>query len=440
MGRAAAAGVASGSGSDPASVRAGESGGPGRPEDVELTILMPCLNEAETVATCVEKAVRFLAEHRVHGEVLVADNGSTDGSRDLAAAAGARIVEVAERGYGAALIAGIEAARGRYVIMGDADDSYDFLALAPFVAALRAGGELVMGNRFAGGIAPGAMPVLHRYLGNPVLSWLGRLFFRSRVGDFHCGLRGFHRDRVRKLGLTSLGMEFASELVVKASLSGLRITQVPTTLSPAGRSRPPHLRTWRDGWRHLRFLLLYSPRWLFYYPGVALMSLGLVIGIPVVAGPVRLGAVTFDVDSLVAAAGIFVMGYQSALFAVLTKVYAATEGFLPGGRRTRWMAEDFRLEWGLLAGVAIFAAGLAGMVVSLLHWNVAGFGLLDVERELRLVVPSVAALMVGLQTVFASLFVSILGIRRHGGSRVPEPWQGTIPPVPRPPAPVPGLR
>jgi hypothetical protein len=279
------------------------------------------------------------------------------------------------------------------------------------------------------------MPFLHRYLGNPVLSWLGRLFFRSRIGDFHCGLRAFRRDRVLELGLTSLGMEFASELVVKASLSGLRVTEVPTTLSPDGRSRPPHLRTWRDGWRHLRFLLLYSPRWLFYYPGLALMSLALVIGIPVTAGPLHLGRITLDVDSLVAAAGIFVMGYQSVLFAVLTKVYAAAEGFLPSGRRTRWVAEEFRLEWGLLAGAAIFAAGLAGMIVSLSHWNVAGFGVLDAQRELRVVVPSVAALMVGLQTVYSSLFVSILGIR-HSGRTVPEPQRGRVAPVPGPRVPV----
>src|ERR1017187_9439324 len=255
---------------------------------VEVTVLMPCLDEAETVATCVDKAVAFLVDHDIDGEVVVADNGSTDGSQQAAEAAGARVVSIPERGYGSALLGGIRAARGKYVIMGDADDSYDFTALMPFLDRLRAGADLVMGNRFQGGIAPGAMPALHRYLGNPVLSFTGRLFFRSKIGDFHCGLRGFRRDSVLALGLQASGMEFASEMVVKATLAGQRVEEVPTTLSPDGRSRPPHLRSWRDGWRHLRFLLLFSPRWLFLIPGAALFALGLVIGVAVTLAPLRL--------------------------------------------------------------------------------------------------------------------------------------------------------
>src|SRR5579875_127760 len=265
---------------------------------VELTVVMACLNEAETVATCVRKAVNFLAASGVDGEVLIADNGSTDGSQALAEQAGARVVDVAEKGYGNALMAGIAAARGEYVIMGDSDDSYDFTNLMPFVEALRQGADLVMGNRFKGGIAPGAMPPLHRYLGNPVLSFVGRLLFRSKIGDFHCGLRGFRRDSVLALGLQATGMEFASEMVVKATLAGQRVTEVPTTLSKDGRSRPPHLRSWRDGWRHLRFLLLFSPRWLFFLPGLALLVAGLVIGGVVAPHPFSIGAVTFDVDTL----------------------------------------------------------------------------------------------------------------------------------------------
>jgi glycosyltransferase involved in cell wall biosynthesis len=379
---------------------------------VELTVVMPCLNEAETVAVCVRKATGFLAAHGVDGEVVVADNGSTDGSQELAREAGARVVSIPEQGYGNALIGGIQAARGRYVIMGDADDSYDFTALMPFVLALRQGADLVMGNRFAGGIAPGAMPPLHRYLGNPVLSFIGRLFFRSKIGDFHCGLRGFRRDSVLALGLQAGGMEFASEMVVKATLAGQRITEVATMLSPDGRSRPSHLRSWRDGWRHLRFLLLFSPRWLFLIPGLVLLAIGLVIGTAVVPKPFSVGSVKFDVDTLVAAAAMVVIGFQAVLFALFTKVYASAEGFLPEHRWPQRVMRAWTLERGLLAGGLLGLAGLAGTIASLVDWQQHRFGALQPTHVLRLMIPSATALIVSCQVIFGTFFLSILAIKR----------------------------
>jgi hypothetical protein len=381
-------------------------------DDVELTVVMPCLNEAETVATCVRKAMGFLRESGISGEVVVADNGSTDGSQQLATDAGARVVPVSEKGYGNALMGGIVAARGEYVIMGDADDSYDFTNLMPFVEKLRAGADLVMGNRFKGGIEPGAMPKLHRYLGNPVLSAVGRLFFSSKIGDFHCGLRGFRRDSVMKLGLQATGMEFASELVVKATLNGQRIEEVPTTLAKDGRSRPPHLRSWRDGWRHLRFLLLFSPRWLFLFPGLFLFVAGLVIGAVVVPRPFSIGSVTFDVDTLVAASAMVVIGFQSVLFALFTNVYASAEGFLPDNHRVKRILSTLSLERGLLTGAGLAVAGIIGVVFSFFYWHGAKFGSLNYDHALRLVVPSVTALMISCQIILGTFFLSILGIRR----------------------------
>jgi hypothetical protein len=379
---------------------------------VELTIVMPCLNEAETVATCVRKAVKFIADSGIAGEVVVADNGSTDGSRLLAEEAGARVVPVADKGYGNALMGGILAARGEYVIMGDADDSYDFSNLMPFVTELRGGADLVMGNRFKGGIAPGAMPPLHRYLGNPVLSFAGRLFFRSPIGDFHCGLRGFRRDSALKLGLQATGMEFASEMVVKATLARQRVTEVPATLAKDGRSRPPHLRSWRDGWRHLRFLLLFSPRWLFFLPGIAIGVAGLVIGAAVAAGPLTIGSVTFDVDTLVAASAMVVIGFQAVLFWLFTQVYAGAEGFLPEEPRVQRLLGKLSLERGLIIGAAIGLAGLVGLVFSLTYWQAHKFGQLNYEHALRLMVPSVTALVVSCQLVLGTFFLSILGIKQ----------------------------
>jgi glycosyltransferase involved in cell wall biosynthesis len=384
-------------------------------ENVELTVVMPCLNEAETVATCVRKAIGFLAASGISGEVLVADNGSTDGSQQLAADAGARVVPIPEKGYGNALMGGIEAARGKYIIMGDADDSYDFTNLMPFVNELRQGADLVMGNRFAGGIAPGAMPPLHRYLGNPVLSFVGRLFFRSKIGDFHCGLRGFSRDAMMALHLQATGMEFASEMVVKAALAGQRVTEVPTTLAKDGRSRPPHLHTWRDGWRHLRFLLLFSPRWLFFLPGLVLLTAGLVVGAIVIPHPFTVGSVTFDVDTLVAASAAVVIGFQAVLFWLFTQVYAGSEGFLPEEPKVQRLLEKLSLERGLILGALIGLAGLAGLIFSLLYWNGLKFHQLNYEHSLRLMIPSVTALMVSCQVILGTFFLSILGIKhtRH---------------------------
>jgi Glycosyl transferase family 2 len=379
---------------------------------VELTIVMPCLNEAETVATCVRKAVRFIADNGIDGEVVVADNGSTDGSRALAAEAGARVVPIADRGYGNALMGGIIAARGEYVIMGDADDSYDFTNLMPFVTKLREGCDLVMGNRFKGGIAPGAMPPLHRYLGTPVLSFIGRLFFRSNIGDFNCGLRGFRRDSAIKLGLQATGMEFASEMIVKAALAHQKISEVPTTLAKDGRSRPPHLNTWRDGWRHLRFLLLFSPRWLFFIPGLVLLVVGLGLGAAVATGPLTIGGVSFDVDTLVACGACVDIGFQAILFWLFTQVYAGSEGFLPTEPRVQTLLGKLSLERGLLTGVVVGLAGLVGLIFSLTYWQGQAFGHLNYEHALRLMVPSVTALVLSCQLILGTFFLSILGIKQ----------------------------
>jgi glycosyltransferase involved in cell wall biosynthesis len=388
---------------------------------VELSVVMPCLNEAETVETCVRKALGFFAEHGVDGEVVIADNGSTDGSQQLARDAGARVVPVSAKGYGSALMGGIRAARGTYVAMGDADDSYDFTALMPFLEQLRDGADLVMGNRFKGGIAPGAMPALHKYLGNPVLSFVGRLFFRSKIGDFHCGLRAFRRESIMRLGLQTGGMEFASEMVVRCTLAKYDIREVPTTLSPDGRSRAPHLSTWRDGWRHLRFLMLYSPRWLFLIPGLLLMTLGLVGSVALSAGPIHVGDIAFDVDTLVGTSAILVIGFQAVLFALLTKVYAMEEGFLPHDKRVQRIVDSWSLERGLVVGGLLALAGLVGLVASLVHWQGHSFGELDPRDSLRIVMPSATALIMSFQMIFASLFVSILAIRRRSHPPVADP-------------------
>ncbi|MBC7807867.1 MAG: glycosyltransferase family 2 protein [Akkermansiaceae bacterium] len=373
---------------------------------------MPCLNEAETLDVCIRKARGFLESHGIAGEVLIADNGSTDGSQEIAERAGARVVPVAEKGYGAALLGGIADARGRYIIMGDADDSYDFTNLLPFVEKLREDYDLVMGNRFRGGIAPGAMPPLHRYLGNPVLTTIGRVLFPSPCGDFHCGLRGFSKTAAKRMDLRTTGMEFASEMVVKATLFGMRIAEVPTTLAPDGRSRPPHLRSWRDGWRHLRFLLMYSPRWLFLYPGIALMLGGLALGLALLPGPLRIGGVTLDVHTLLYAAIAVALGYQSITFALFTKVFAITEGLLPEDGRLNRVFKYVTLETGLLAGVGILFIGIGGSAWAFTSWSQARFGPQEPRDLLRIVIPSVFAVLLGSQTILSSFFLSVLGLRR----------------------------
>ncbi len=392
------------------------SGGRNAPtgtESCELTILMPCLDEAETIGVCIEKAKGYLDSRGIDGEVLIADNGSTDGSQAIAERLGARVVPVPVRGYGSAIQGGIAAARGRFVIMGDADDSYDFSALDPYVEKLREGHDLVMGNRFQGGIKPGAMPFLHRHLGNPVLTGIGRQFFGSPIGDFHCGLRGFRRDAIRELGLASTGMEFASEMVVKATLRKLKIAEVPTTLSPDGRSRPPHLRSWRDGWRHLRFLLLFSPRWLFLYPGALLMLLGLASMLWLLPGPRQIGGLTLDVHTLVYSAAAIICGFQSLAFAVLSKIFAIDAEILPADPVVTRFADLFSLEFGLIVGLILVAGGLAASLYAVGAWGQASFASLDPVFTMRIVLPAATAMVVGLQVIFVSFFYSILGLKRR---------------------------
>jgi Glycosyl transferase family 2 len=379
---------------------------------LEVSIVMPCLNEAETLATCIVKAQQALCEHKIHGEVIVADNGSTDGSQAIATRLGARLVPVAARGYGHALMGGIAAAQGRFVIMGDADDSYDFTAIMPFLTKLREGYDLVMGNRFQGGIKPGAMPPLHQYLGNPVLTGIGRLFFHSPVGDFHCGLRGFRKSAVVQMDLQATGMEFASEMVVKATLMHMRIAEVPTTLSPDGRHRPPHLHTWRDGWRHLRFLLLYSPRWLFLYPGLLLILIGVGVGAWILPGPRTIGRVTLDVHTLLYAVLAILLGFQGVAFSAFTKIFAINEGLLPEDPQLTKILRFLNLEVGLAIGSALVLCGLVGSVYALSDWSSRSFGPLAPTRTLRLIVPAILALALGCQVMLASFFLSVLGLRR----------------------------
>ena len=380
-------------------------------EACELTILMPCLNEAETLASCISKARAFLARSGCTGEVVIADNGSSDGSPAIAAANGARVVHVANRGYGSALLGGISAAHGKYVIMGDSDDSYDFSRLDAFVEQLRAGYQLVMGNRFRGGILPGAMPPLHRYLGNPLLTAVGRLFFRSGCGDFHCGLRGFDRQAILALDLQASGMEFASEMVVKATIAKLRLTEVPTTLSPDGRTRPPHLRSWRDGWRHLRFLLLFSPRSLFLYPGFALFIVGCLVMAWLLPQPRRLGSVGFDVHTLLYASLAVVVGFQSMMFWVFAKVYGMRERIVPPDPWFDTIMATVTLEVRLIVGVVSLLFGLGLAVYALAGWGAEGFGPLFFSTEMRLVTPSVTLILIGFQIIYGTFFVSILEIR-----------------------------
>jgi glycosyltransferase involved in cell wall biosynthesis len=384
-----------------------ESGG------LELSVVMPCLNEAETLETCIRKAQQAIGEANIAAEVVIADNGSTDGSIEIAERLGARVVRVQAKGYGNALMGGIAAASGKYVIMGDADDSYDFGHIARFVEQLRQGSDLVMGNRFRGGIQKGAMSPLHRYLGNPVLTGVGRVLFRSSVGDFHCGLRAFRREAYQGMGLRTTGMEFASEMVVKATLFKMKISEVPTTLSPDGRSRRPHLRTWRDGWRHLRFLLLYCPRWLFLYPGIALMLLGVMLGAWLLPSSRTFAGVTFDVHTLLYAAVFVLLGFQAIAFATFTKIFAISEGLLPPDPGLDKAFGFITLEVGLVVGALFILMGLAVSAYAVGSWRSLHFGALDYAKTMRLVIPASLFLTLGVQTVFASFFLSVLGLRRR---------------------------
>lgn len=383
------------------------------PHGVELSVVMPCLNEAATLESCILKAQAALRLAEAHAEIVVADNGSDDGSPEIAERLGARVVLVAERGYGNALMAGIGAARGRYIIMGDADDSYDFGDIPRFVEQLRGGADLVMGNRFRGGIKPGAMPALHQYLGNPLLTRIGRLFFGGACGDFYCGLRGFSKQAYESMDLRTTGMEFATEMVVKANLLGMTVAEVPTTLSPDGRTRPPHLRTWRDGWRTVRFFLLYSPRWLFLYPGLALMILGLGVGTWLLPGPRRVGDVVFDVHTLLYAAIAVLLGFQAIAFAVFTKLFAISEGLHPPDPILDRLFRYINLEVGLLVGAVLTIAGLGVSIYAVRIWGARHFGPLDISQTLRVVIPAALSLTLGVQTIFSSFFLSVLGMRRR---------------------------
>jgi len=386
------------------------------PNPVELTVLMPCLNEAETLGRCVEKARAGIAKSGVSGEVLIADNGSTDGSVEIAKQLGARVVPVAAKGYGSALRGGIEAARGKWIVMGDADDSYDFSAIAPFVEKLGTGADLVMGCRMprgGGTISPGAMPWKHRWIGNPILSAIGRSFFKCPAHDFHCGLRAFSKAAIERLNLRTTGMEFASEMVISATLQGLKLAEVPITLHKDGRSRPPHLRSWRDGWRHLRFMLLYSPRWLFLYPGLLLMLIGTAAGIWLFPGPRRVGGVSFDIHTLLYAVFAILLGFQSVIFGVFTKIFAMSEGLLPPDARMDRVFRVITLEVGLVVGILLLLLGFVGSLHAVHLWSTAMFGPLQPAVTLRTILPSVLALMLGAQTVFSSFFLSVLGLRRR---------------------------
>jgi glycosyltransferase involved in cell wall biosynthesis len=377
---------------------------------VEVSIVMPCLNEAETLAKCVRHAKAAIAAGSLSAEIIVADNGSTDGSQRIARELGVKVVEVSRKGYGSALIGGIDAAQGRFVVMGDADDSYDFEAIGPLVDKLREGYDLVLGNRFLGGIEPGAMPWSHRWVGNPVLTLISRVFFHTPVGDMHCGLRALTKDAYERMRLRATGMEFASEMVIKASLKGMRITEVAAALRPDGRSRPPHLRTWRDGWRHLRFMLLFSPRWLFLYPGVALFAIGVLLSALLIPGPIHVAGVRLDIHTLLVAGFLALLGYQLVLFAVFTKIFAIRAGFHPPHPVLESVFRYVTLEVGLLAGALTGLVGLVALIIAVASWGAVGFGNLDPSLTMREVIPAVVLLALGTQTVFASFFISILSI------------------------------
>jgi glycosyltransferase involved in cell wall biosynthesis len=381
---------------------------------VEISIVMPCLNEAETLEGCIQEAFQAIEAESVSGEVVVADNGSSDGSKEIAERCGARMVEVEERGYGSALMGGIKAAQGKFVLMGDCDGSYDFGELGKFLAELRAGSDLVMGCRLpkgGGTIEPGAMPWLHRWLGNPALSLLGKIFFRTKADDFHCGLRAVNRERMLSLNLVTTGMEFASEMVARASLADFKVTQVPITLRPDKRSRPPHLNTWRDGWRHLKFMLLYSPHWLFLYPGMILFFLGALVFGRLLPGPLMVAGINFDTNTLLVAAALILVGFQVIVFAFFAETYAAKHGLLPPTRSSRVILEGQPFEWGIIAGLLICAGGVINLIYVVRVWQEAGFGDLSYPDSLRMVIPSITAISLGTRMVLVVFLLASLVIK-----------------------------
>lgn len=379
---------------------------------IELSIVLPCLNEERTVGLCIQKAQNFLKENNIAGEVIVADNGSTDRSTEISEAEGARVVHVTEKGYGNALRGGFAAARGKFIIMADADDSYDLSNLMPFVEQLRAGYDLVMGNRFLGGIKKGAMPWHHRYIGNPILSFIGRLFFHSPARDFHCGLRSFTKSAIEQMNLQTAGMELASEIVIKASLLDMKVCEVPTTLSPDGRDRPPHLRSFRDGWRHLRFLLIYSPTWLFAYPGLALVILGIIFTIALSFGPLYLPFRLVDFHSFIVVGTLVVLGVNMLSFYAITRVYAFYSGLLPKLPEFHPLFKTFNLERGLAIGAALFIVGLGVILyAAVLSQGPGGFATVGFGQSVRLVFGGSLATILGGQTIFTSFVLSMLGMK-----------------------------
>ena len=375
---------------------------------VELTIVMPCLNEAETLETCIVKARSFLDRSGIAGEIVIGDNGSSDGSIEIARRCGARVINIPIRGYGAALYGAIVGSRGKYCVMGDSDDSYDFSRLDAFVKALRAGADVVMGNRFLGGIEPGAMPWKNRYIGNPILSGVGRLLFRAPARDFHCGLRAFSRDAFLRMDLRTTGMEFASEMVIKATLMGMKVVEVPTTLSPDGRTRPPHLRPYRDGWRHLRFMLLFSPDWLFLYPGLVLFCAGLLLGAKLLASPVYIQGVALSVDTLIYSVTMIEVGFQAILFALLSRAYAVQEGLFPRPPKPTLFDSIFKLERGIILGSVLIVIGFLLFLYAFSIWGSANFGPLDVEKVTPIVIGSSISLSLGFEIILSSFLLSML--------------------------------
>lgn len=384
-------------------------------EELELSIVMPCLNEAETLENCLKKAMQAIHSQGLKAEIIVADNGSTDNSPEIALRNHARVIRVAEKGYGSALMGGIAAAKGTFIILGDADDSYDFSQIQPFVEKLREGFDLVMGCRFPrgnGSIMPGAMPWINRWIGNPILTAIGRIFFHSPILDFHCGLRGLRREAFLKMDLRTTGMEFASEMVIKATLKEMKVTQVPITLYKDGRKRRPHLRNWRDGWRHLRFMLLFSPRWLFLIPGLTLITLGLTASLILLKGPLKIGNVGFDTNSLLISSMAILIGFQLFSFSMFAKVFAVNEGLLPSDSQFNKIFEFWTLEKGLYAGSVCFLSGIGILIWATSVWEHHGFGALSYPDSLRLVIPGVTMATLGLGVIFSSFLLSFLGLNR----------------------------